>query len=431
MALKINGTTVIDDNKNAIVQQITFPDGSVQSSTGNKALSGVLYVDKGGNDTSGTGAITKPFLTIQAAINYAQTTFSSGQSIEILISPGAYTENITLTRARTYLRGSTRGTTKSTQITGTISISLSAGLGGVYNDIFSLEDLLVTSSTASSSVITLAGTQPYSFYGNNIVVIGTGASANCIAITNTSSGGLRFEVNNSIIQNYSSNQPLSLMSNSFSALYNDVTFNSYAASSLKVTTSNVSLYNSKCYATTATPVVDVISGFGTQFNPVTAPTGSIALTVGTTLIYNTATNGSGINLAAGSSAVIGTSTVFSVPVGTGYAINGSSGAFLFGNGWSFMPSYNTSINPVFSLNTTYYPLTESTKVISGSLVNYGTVVFDNKLTNAGVPSTSKGASGDLKGQVAFDSTYIYYCTANYTGNNANIWKRVSWSSNTW
>ena len=47
-----------------------------------------------------------------------------------------------------------------------------------------------------------------------------------------------------------------------------------------------------------------------------------------------------------------------------------------------------------------------------------------------VPSTSIGALGDLLGDYAFDSSYMYYCTATYDGTT-NIWKRVGWSGDTW
>jgi hypothetical protein len=47
------------------------------------------------------------------------------------------------------------------------------------------------------------------------------------------------------------------------------------------------------------------------------------------------------------------------------------------------------------------------------------------------PTTSKGAVGDEAGSVAFDSTYIYYCTTTYTDGLADIWKRVAWSADTW
>lgn len=37
-----------------------------------------------------------------------------------------------------------------------------------------------------------------------------------------------------------------------------------------------------------------------------------------------------------------------------------------------------------------------------------------------VPASSTGAPGDLAGQVAFDSSYVYYCTANYGGTTYNV-----------
>ena len=47
-----------------------------------------------------------------------------------------------------------------------------------------------------------------------------------------------------------------------------------------------------------------------------------------------------------------------------------------------------------------------------------------------IPSTSLGAAGDVAGMIAFNNTYIYYCTASYDGNT-NIWKRVALSADTW
>lgn len=48
-----------------------------------------------------------------------------------------------------------------------------------------------------------------------------------------------------------------------------------------------------------------------------------------------------------------------------------------------------------------------------------------------IPATSQGASGDKAGDVAANATYLYYCAENHTGNANNIWKRVSWSNDTW
>lgn len=48
-----------------------------------------------------------------------------------------------------------------------------------------------------------------------------------------------------------------------------------------------------------------------------------------------------------------------------------------------------------------------------------------------IPVHSYGKPGDLKGMVAFDGTYMYYCMQNYVNNSTTIWDRVAFSGNTW
>jgi hypothetical protein len=43
------------------------------------------------------------------------------------------------------------------------------------------------------------------------------------------------------------------------------------------------------------------------------------------------------------------------------------------------------------------------------------------------PASALGASGDKEGMFAFDTNYVYICTANYSGS-ANVWKRVAIST---
>jgi hypothetical protein len=47
-----------------------------------------------------------------------------------------------------------------------------------------------------------------------------------------------------------------------------------------------------------------------------------------------------------------------------------------------------------------------------------------------IPTTSIGSSDDRQGTLAFNNTYIYFCTANYDGTT-NVWKRLAWSGDTW
>jgi hypothetical protein len=47
------------------------------------------------------------------------------------------------------------------------------------------------------------------------------------------------------------------------------------------------------------------------------------------------------------------------------------------------------------------------------------------------PASSKGSQDDEEGSVAFDNEYIYYCIQSYSDGQADIWKRVAWSNDTW
>ena len=54
-------------------------------------------------------------------------------------------------------------------------------------------------------------------------------------------------------------------------------------------------------------------------------------------------------------------------------------------------------------------------------------VFKQVAMKQTTPSSSVGASGDGAGMIAWDTNYIYICTAAYDGSTA-IWKRVALST---
>lgn len=47
-----------------------------------------------------------------------------------------------------------------------------------------------------------------------------------------------------------------------------------------------------------------------------------------------------------------------------------------------------------------------------------------------VPATSRGAAGDKPGMVAYDSTYLYYCSQDYDGVT-DVWHRIANDTTTW
>jgi len=57
------------------------------------------------------------------------------------------------------------------------------------------------------------------------------------------------------------------------------------------------------------------------------------------------------------------------------------------------------------------------------------VVEDDSVTiqSSKTPASATGASGDTMGMVAWDTSYIYVCTANYDGSTA-IWRRSAISA---
>ncbi len=54
-------------------------------------------------------------------------------------------------------------------------------------------------------------------------------------------------------------------------------------------------------------------------------------------------------------------------------------------------------------------------------------VFKQVAMKQTTPSSSVGAAGDGAGMIAWDTTYIYICTAAHDGSTA-IWKRVALST---
>lgn len=46
------------------------------------------------------------------------------------------------------------------------------------------------------------------------------------------------------------------------------------------------------------------------------------------------------------------------------------------------------------------------------------------------PISPTGATGDQTGMIAWDSTYLYFCTADYDGSST-IWQRLAFDATPW
>ena len=91
-------------------------------------------------------------------------------------------------------------------------------------------------------------------------------------------------------------------------------------------------------------------------------------------------------------------------------------------------------NAMFYINTVDYNETEWTFGCTGALTFPDATVQTTAWAGGKVvaaPAHSYGETGDVAGMLAFDASYIYYCTADYVNNTTDIWKRTAHGAGTW
>jgi hypothetical protein len=108
-----------------------------------------IYVAKNGSDTLGTGSIMQPFLTIAKALTTASA-FSDTNIVTILLTPGNYTEAVSVTRNNTFINGLSVNS-QEVSITGAVSFTTTTQtigyiVGGVVG--LTITGSLTFSSTA-------------------------------------------------------------------------------------------------------------------------------------------------------------------------------------------------------------------------------------------------------------------------------------------
>jgi hypothetical protein len=304
---------------------LTFPDNTTQntawtgtSSYNDSAAAFILVVDPLGDDNTANGAITKPFATIQAAHDYAANNVTSTSPVVIQVNPGRYTENITLTRALTHLVGLTTGAAKPTRIIGSITVNLiTPVLGGTSNDIFSIENLVV-----SQNVVTLSGDQSYMFLAKNVLFTTSESTGNNLKSTNTSNTGIKIELTDCLFENQNSSDVSIDLSNVWYGNFSQLSCYSGSNSVMKISNSSVIMFNSRLSTSTGNNVIEAVSGFGAD----------VSLTGGSLVIINSNANGNGVNISSGATVnIVNSAFQVGTSAGTGRAVFGVAGS-IFVNG---------------------------------------------------------------------------------------------------
>lgn len=298
----------------------------------NMGFTNEYHVSQNGNDTTGNGSMDSPFLTIQAAINESNT-LSINTPVVIYIHPGRYTENITITKPLTSIVGMTSTFSNGCQINGNVTITPSDDSLGVFNNLFSIENLLITGRTGSASVVTFSGVKTGYLNINNCKIYTSQTSQKLLYFTNTNVTAPRLKMFN-----------CNLVGN----VGTDSVYEIASGCSNVVIAQNIAFYGN-----TATPIV--IRGLGSTLTftscEIQGNSAYLVDIISATLVsfincnlINSLIDSSGVNL---SSTAVATmfGCIMSIPTNksfptnltpptttTGYAVKGVNGAqFTYGN----------------------------------------------------------------------------------------------------
>ena len=78
-----------------------------------------------------------------------------------------------------------------------------------------------------------------------------------------------------------------------------------------------------------------------------------------------------------------------------------------------------AVNSITSSDLLYVVASSNSKKITA-----GNLIASLTHVKSAPTGNSYGAAGDKEGMITFDSSYLYVCTADYTGSS-NVWKRLA------
>ena len=137
------------------------------------------YVAKNGNDATGDGSYSNPYLTIQTAINEVEAQSTANLIGVVNISPGHYTEDLTFTNGYIALigtNGNTQDSNELTEVIGNILINITAGADDKFNKQVMLCNLQMTQSPdVADPLVYDTSTKQHTLFLQNSYLFGKGA----------------------------------------------------------------------------------------------------------------------------------------------------------------------------------------------------------------------------------------------------------------
>lgn len=287
-----------------------------------------FHVAKHGSDEN-PGSLEYPFLTIQSAVNHAESSVPDDLGCVINVHPGFYAETVTLERARTHLRG-THAYNDMTMFCAVSRVVFNCvgDMGGSNNTQYAISGMLV--SPGSGNCITVAGDTDCTVIIKDCNLYADDAGQKCLV--NTNSGNIKVKCNGVVFNNLLSNSLAIDISSGWLDVQRSFI---YSGSSPSVNFSGSALTMDGVLMQGAGADVITISGSG-QVN------------ISNSLFETSATNADGISLGGTVTCNI-VQNVFRVPNGSGYAVNGVSGVVLIHATNAFLPTYNNKFKSAMTI----------------------------------------------------------------------------------
>ena len=322
-----DGTSYIIAGPN--ITLTTGSNGAITIAASALAASGssknVIYVAKDGSNSSVSGSVNSPFLTIQGAINYIEgkrpSVYSNTEDVVILVAPGTYSEDITFTKPFINVMGYVPTQySKATQLSGLVNINNTSNPGGGTGQTFGIYNFLITApTTASANVISFSGTGNGSLVLENMQVVGGGSNQSILYVSKSAAvaTNCRVKVLNSIFNTETAGSagPTANIFNVYSVFEScEITYGGSVSGGTALNTNNatVDFLRGTLAAGTSNSIVSKITG--SSLTP---------LTVGDTAVLGTSTGTNGFLLAPGATFVSG-KNAFSIATGTTFVVSGSA-----------------------------------------------------------------------------------------------------------
>lgn len=317
---------------------VTLSTGSNGAVTINAPVAGsssskyVVYVAKDGSDSSVSGSVNSPFLTIQAAINYIETNrpsiFANTAHVVIKVGPGVYGGDVTITKPYISIEGHAwNRNTKNTQINGLVNVSNTTNPGGgVSNTTISFTGLQISPpSSASAPVITYGGTGQPTLVLDSIYGTANGNNTYVLFVSKSGADGTasRLKINDCIFttDTAATTYPTVQISNVYTVFEGcTIDYSVTRSGGCALDIKNVSVEYNRGYINSNAISSSVIIITGSISQPFVL--GSSAVTISGTNSSN------GINLTAGSY-LISNNNGYGIPSGSrNFVISGSATSYI-------------------------------------------------------------------------------------------------------